>query len=162
LLRTLLVTVMLLFPPNRRIVPFTAVEPTLLLPLITLLVTLPHTIRSDVPPASSLFSTLRSSLGTGTSTEALLCPLNLLLTISALQRPKLVWMPLPEPGPGLLLFWIRLNFTRVGLRQVESNSMPEMLFWTTLFRIWCPPCVPEKPGFVQMPERKHGSLSVEP
>ena len=80
----------------------------------------------------------------------------------ALQRPKLTWMPLPEPGPALLLFWIRLNLTSVGLTQVESNSMPEMLFWTMLLSIWWPPCVPEKPGLVQIPDKKQGSLKVEP
>src|SRR5438132_201794 len=82
----------------------------------------------------------------------------------AVQRPKLVWMPLPEPGPGLLLFWIRLNFTNVGLAaQVESNSMPEILFWTMLLRIWAPPLSGAlEPGFIQIPDKKQGSDIVDP
>ena len=43
---TLLLMVMLLLPPKSRIVPFVADEPTLVLPLIELFVTLPNTILS--------------------------------------------------------------------------------------------------------------------
>src|SRR6267142_564077 len=125
---TLLLTVMLLLPPKRRIVPFAAVEPMLVLPLIELFVTPPNTILSGVPATSSLLETARPLEGATTRNELLVSPLNLLLSIVALQRPKFVWMPLPEPGPALLLFWIRLNLTSVGLMQVESSSMPEMLF----------------------------------
>ena len=98
-----------------------------------------------------------SSSGATTRTELLVSPLNVLLSIVALQSPKFVWIPLPEPAPGLSLFWIRLCCTSVGLVQVESSSIPEMLSWTMLFTIVKPPFVPEKPGFDQIPELMHGS-----
>ena len=65
-------------------------------------------------------------------------PLNVLLSIVASQRPKFVKDSLPDPRPGLLLFRIRLCWTRVDAAQVESSSMPEMLFWTMLLTIRVP------------------------
>src|SRR5882724_1867170 len=128
---------MLLFPPNRSMVP-ELVEPMLLLPVIVLFVTARKAIDSLDPPANSLLETVMFvslPLKLLTSTDELVSPLNLLLSIVALHRPKLTWMPLPEPAPGLLLFWIRLNWTSVGLTQVESNSMPVILLWTMLLSI---------------------------
>src|SRR5713226_2511689 len=128
-------TAMLLFPPNRSMVP-ELLEPMLLLPVIVLLLTKRKAIPSGVPATSSLLLTARPLEATTTRTELFVSPLNLLLSIVALHRPKLVWMPLPEPAPGLLLFWIRLNWTSAGAAaQVESNSMPEILFWTMLLSI---------------------------
>src|SRR2546426_394741 len=147
--------------PKRRTVP-ELVEPMLTLPVMEDMVVNARTILSGVPPTSSLLEIAMLDDGATTRMEEFVWPLNLLLTMVALQRPKLVWTALPEPGPGLLLFWIRLNCTNEGLMQVESNSMPEMLFWTMLLRIRWPPSVPEKPGLVQMPDRKHGSGKVEP
>src|SRR2546427_12917897 len=90
-------------PRKRRIVP-ELVEPVLTLKLIVLVLTLANTMRSDVPATRSLFVTSRPEEAATTRTEVLVSPLNLLLSIIALQRPKFVWMPFPEPGPGLLLF----------------------------------------------------------
>src|SRR5213594_398164 len=163
----LLVTITSEFPPKRSIVPKTFVEPALTLPLIVAVLTPRNEIPSGVPATSSLLVTLIPEAtpltgGPNTRTELLVCPLNLLLSIVALQRPKFVWMPFPEPGPRLLLFWIRLNCTNADLVQLESSSIPEMLLWTMLYRILKPPLVPVPPGLDQIPDRKHGSGSVEP
>src|SRR2546428_2309817 len=163
----LLMTITAELPPKRSIVPKTFVEPMLTLPLIVAVLTPRNEMASGVPPTSSLLVTVmfEATLVTGgpnTNTEELVWPLNLLLSIVPLHRPKFVCMPFPEPGPGLLLFWIRLNCTNADLLQLESSSIPEMLLWTMLYRILKPPLVPEKPGLDQIPDRKHGSGSVEP
>src|SRR6266851_3111115 len=85
---TLLLIVMLLLPPKRRMVPFVAVEPTLVLPFIELFVTPPNTILSGVPATSSLLVMARPLEGATTRIELLVSPLNLLLSIVALHRPK--------------------------------------------------------------------------
>src|ERR1041385_6751991 len=155
------VTVTPELPPNRSIVAL-FVEPVLTFPLIVLLLTPRNEMLSGVGATSSLLVTAMLEEGADTNIEELVWPLNLLLSIVAWQRPKFVCMPFPEPFPGLLLFWIRLNCTNVILLQLESSSIPELLFWTMLFRILKPPLVPEKPGLDQIPARKQGSGAVEP
>src|ERR1051325_4865655 len=109
-----------LLAPAKRMVPFEAVEPTLTLPETKAVVTPAKVIRSDVPPTNSLFEMVMfSSYRTpllkilATRIELLTWPLKRLLSITAFFRPKLTWIPLPDPAPGLLLFWIRLNWAVV-------------------------------------------------
>src|ERR1700687_928396 len=114
--RTLPVTVMLLSWPKRWMVP-NEVEPRLVLPLIVELSTPRNAIPSDEPVTSWLLVTWTFELGVSTRPELLVSPLKVWLSLVALQRPKLVSMPLPLPAPGLLLFRIRLCCTSVGYVQ---------------------------------------------
>ena len=90
-------------PPNKRIVP-ELVELTLTLPIIEDIDVFARIILSGVPPTSSLLEIVRFDCAVLSNMEAFKCPLDLFLSIVALQRPKLVSMPFPEPGPVLLLF----------------------------------------------------------
>src|SRR5436190_5865571 len=99
----LLLIVTFELPPNNRIVP-ELVELILTFPVIEDIDVFARTILSDVPATNSLLEIARPDCVATSNTELLSWPLNLLLSIVALQRPKFVWMPLPDPGPGLLLF----------------------------------------------------------
>src|SRR2546422_10024426 len=77
------------FPPKRRIVP-ELVEPMLTFPVIEDIDVNARTILSGVPPTSSLFEMARFDCVATNSMEVLTWPLDLLLSIVALQRPKLV------------------------------------------------------------------------
>ena len=112
-------------PPKSRTVPFVAVEPTLMFPVMDDVVVVARTILSGVPPTSSLFVIVMSDEGVTTSTELLVWPMNLLASIVALQRPKFVWMAFLSRD-GVLLFWIMLT-ARVWVMQWSEFS-PEILF----------------------------------
>src|SRR5438034_7686108 len=92
--KVLLMTITPELPPKRSIVPL-LVEPVLTLPLIVLLLTPRNEMLSGVGGTSSLLVTLMPEAklltgGPNINTELLMWPLNLLLSIVALQRPKLV------------------------------------------------------------------------
>src|SRR6202040_194467 len=72
------------------------------------------------------------------SMALLVWPKNLLLSTSTLAAPKLVSIPVPPSGPLLLLFWMRLWSIFAWKVPVLSISIPTMLFWTMLLRIWKP------------------------
>src|SRR5712691_6596814 len=76
-------------PPKRRMVP-ELVEPMLTFPVIEDIDVNARTILSGVPPTSSLFEMARFELVATTNMDVLRWPLDLLLSIVALQRPKLV------------------------------------------------------------------------
>src|SRR5712692_290208 len=60
-----------------------------------------ETVMLDPPPKNALI-------------PLLVLPANLLLSITALTKPRVsVSMPLPPSGPDALLFWIRLRWTFV-------------------------------------------------
>ena len=78
--------------------------------------------------ANSLFENVRFDPPPKFPIALLLLPTNLFALTVILLAPKLVSIPVPPSGPGLLLFWIRLCSTFAGSTPVLSISMPMILF----------------------------------